>query len=87
MDFILNLSFLRSLTHLLAILKKKTPVIVKQWILLFEFLSIQSKNPTSLWVSSAIPKPCINYVNKNTWGNFQNQVHSLIFVGIEEPFL
>ena len=27
------------------------------------------------------------YVNKNTGGNFQNQVHSLIFVGIEEPFL
>ena len=28
-------------------------------------------------------KPWINYVNKNTWGNFQNQVHSLIFVGYD----
>ena len=29
MDFVLNLSFLSSLTHLLEILKKKTPLIVK----------------------------------------------------------
>ena len=30
MDFVLNLSFLNSLTHLMPKLKKKTPVIVKQ---------------------------------------------------------
>ena len=87
MDFVLNLSFLDRWLIWGQYWKKKTSVIVKHWILLFEFLSIQSLNPTSLWVSSAIPKPWINYVNKNTWGNFQNQVHSLIFVGIEEPFL